>query len=58
MVNPDEFTAHNSKISLNFNRIEPLVCEDYIGNRPVLIPYHKGGKRLHIGFQVELFNNT
>ncbi|XP_059449529.1 phospholipase SGR2 isoform X2 [Corylus avellana] len=32
-------------------RIEPLVCEDYIGKRPVLIPYHKGGKRLHIGFQ-------
>ncbi|XP_061362840.1 phospholipase SGR2 [Gastrolobium bilobum] len=32
-------------------RIEPLVCKEYIGKRPVLIPYHRGGKRLHIGFQ-------
>ncbi|XP_068313537.1 phospholipase SGR2-like isoform X4 [Pyrus communis] len=32
-------------------RIEPLVCKEYIGKRPVIIPYHKGGKRLHIGFQ-------
>ncbi|XP_050366281.1 phospholipase SGR2 isoform X2 [Argentina anserina] len=32
-------------------RIEPLVCKEYIGRRPVIIPYHKGGKRLHIGFQ-------
>lgn len=32
-------------------RIEPLVCKEYIGKRPILIPYHKGGKRLHIGFQ-------
>ncbi|KAL1324861.1 hypothetical protein AAHE18_13G120900 [Arachis hypogaea] len=32
-------------------RIEPLVCKEYIGKRPVLIPYHKGGRRLHIGFQ-------
>ncbi|OVA14553.1 DDHD [Macleaya cordata] len=32
-------------------RVEPLVCKEYISKRPVLIPYHKGGKRLHIGFQ-------
>ncbi|PON57072.1 Alpha/Beta hydrolase [Parasponia andersonii] len=32
-------------------RIEPLVCKEYISKRPVIIPYHKGGKRLYIGFQ-------
>lgn len=32
-------------------RIEPLVCKEYIDRRPVLIPYHRGGKRLHIGYQ-------
>ncbi|XP_052188278.1 phospholipase SGR2 isoform X2 [Diospyros lotus] len=32
-------------------RVEPLVCKEYISRRPVIIPYHKGGKRLHIGFQ-------
>ncbi|KAF9670533.1 hypothetical protein SADUNF_Sadunf13G0078900 [Salix dunnii] len=32
-------------------RIEPLVCKEYISKRPVIIPYHKGGRRLHIGFQ-------
>ncbi|KAJ4964881.1 hypothetical protein NE237_016730 [Protea cynaroides] len=32
-------------------RVEPLVCKEYISKRPVIIPYHKGGKRLHIGFQ-------
>ncbi|KAM7477268.1 hypothetical protein LguiB_024511 [Lonicera macranthoides] len=32
-------------------RIEPLICKDYLHKRPVIIPYHKGGKRLHIGFQ-------
>lgn len=32
-------------------RVEPLVCKEYIGKRPVIVPYHKGGKRLHIGFQ-------
>lgn len=32
-------------------RIEPLVCKEYITKRPVIIPYHRGGKRLHIGFQ-------
>ncbi|XP_047325127.1 phospholipase SGR2 [Impatiens glandulifera] len=32
-------------------RLEPLTCEEYINKRPVIIPYHKGGKRLHIGFQ-------
>ncbi|CAA7407520.1 unnamed protein product [Spirodela intermedia] len=29
----------------------PLICKEYIDKRPVLIPYHRGGKRLHIGFQ-------
>uniref|UniRef100_A0A2P2MMR8 DDHD domain-containing protein n=1 Tax=Rhizophora mucronata TaxID=61149 RepID=A0A2P2MMR8_RHIMU len=32
-------------------RIEPLVCKEYMGKHPVIIPYHKGGRRLHIGFQ-------
>ncbi|KAK9060738.1 hypothetical protein SSX86_021444 [Deinandra increscens subsp. villosa] len=32
-------------------RVEPLVCRDYFNTRPVIIPYHKGGKRLHIGFK-------
>ncbi|KAL4589700.1 hypothetical protein LXL04_002608 [Taraxacum kok-saghyz] len=32
-------------------RVEPLVCKDYVNSRPVIIPYHRGGKRLHIGFQ-------
>ncbi|XXG39461.1 hypothetical protein AAC387_Pa01g0415 [Persea americana] len=32
-------------------RVEPLVCKEYISKRPVIVPYHKGGKRLHIGFQ-------
>ncbi|XP_024439843.1 phospholipase SGR2 isoform X3 [Populus trichocarpa] len=32
-------------------RIEPLVCKELISKRPVIIPYHKGGRRLHIGFQ-------
>lgn len=32
-------------------RIEPLICKEYISKRPVIIPYHKGGKRLHIGLR-------
>ncbi|KAL5550907.1 hypothetical protein UlMin_001083 [Ulmus minor] len=32
-------------------RLEPLVCKECINKRPVIIPYHKGGKRLYIGFQ-------
>ncbi|KAL6976553.1 hypothetical protein U1Q18_025344 [Sarracenia purpurea var. burkii] len=32
-------------------RIEPLICKEYISQRPVIVPYHKGGKRLHIGLQ-------
>ncbi|XP_060196075.1 phospholipase SGR2 isoform X1 [Lycium barbarum] len=32
-------------------RIEPLVCKEYLNKRPVIIPYHGGGKRLHVGFQ-------
>ncbi|PIA60315.1 hypothetical protein AQUCO_00300073v1 [Aquilegia coerulea] len=31
--------------------IEPLVCKEFVNKRPVIIPYHRGGKRLHIGFQ-------
>ncbi|KAG0486319.1 hypothetical protein HPP92_008414 [Vanilla planifolia] len=32
-------------------RVEPLICKDYINKRPVIIPYHRGGRRLHIGFR-------
>ncbi|KAL2609785.1 hypothetical protein R1flu_028358 [Riccia fluitans] len=32
-------------------RIEPLVCREFVEKRPTFIPYHKGGKRLHIGMQ-------
>ncbi|KAI3874880.1 hypothetical protein MKW98_019453 [Papaver atlanticum] len=32
-------------------RIEPLVCKEYSNKRPIIIPYHSGGKRLHIGFR-------
>ncbi|CAH9071079.1 unnamed protein product [Cuscuta europaea] len=32
-------------------RIEPLVCKEYVNKRPIIIPYHRGGKRLHIQFQ-------
>ncbi|XP_026665196.2 phospholipase SGR2 isoform X2 [Phoenix dactylifera] len=32
-------------------RVEPLICKEYISKRPVIVPYHRGGKRLHIGFQ-------
>lgn len=32
-------------------RLEPLICKEYINKRPVIIPYHRGGKRLHIGLQ-------
>ncbi|KAL6856925.1 hypothetical protein ACP4OV_018307 [Aristida adscensionis] len=32
-------------------RVEPLVCEDYINKRPVIVPYHRGGKRIHVGMQ-------
>jgi hypothetical protein len=31
-------------------RLEPLVCKDHVKKRPVIIPYHRGGKRLHVGF--------
>ncbi|KAL2901457.1 Phospholipase SGR2 [Bienertia sinuspersici] len=33
------------------SRIEPLVCKEYVNKRPVIVPYHRGGKRLHIGLQ-------
>ncbi|XP_022639471.1 putative syntaxin-131 isoform X3 [Vigna radiata var. radiata] len=36
---------------MNMTKIETLVGKEYISQRPVLIPYHRGGKRLHIGFQ-------
>ncbi|GFP98743.1 phospholipase sgr2 [Phtheirospermum japonicum] len=32
-------------------RIEPLVCKEFIHERPVIVPYHRGGKRLYVGFQ-------
>ncbi|WOL18759.1 phospholipase SGR2-like isoform X2 [Canna indica] len=32
-------------------RVEALVCKEYISKNPALIPYHRGGKRLHVGFQ-------
>ncbi|KAK4492143.1 hypothetical protein RD792_002940 [Penstemon davidsonii] len=32
-------------------RIEPLVCKEFIHKRPVIIPYHRGGKRLYVGVQ-------
>ncbi|XP_062196295.1 phospholipase SGR2-like [Phragmites australis] len=32
-------------------RVEPLVCEDYMNKRPVIVPYHRGGKRIHVGVQ-------
>lgn len=32
-------------------RLEPLVCKEYVDHKPVFIPYHKGGKRIHIGLQ-------
>lgn len=32
-------------------RIEPLVCKEHIDRPPVIIPYHRGGKRLHVGYQ-------
>ncbi|XP_047954529.1 phospholipase SGR2-like [Salvia hispanica] len=32
-------------------RVEPLICKDYDNKRPVIIPYHRGGKRLYVGYQ-------
>ncbi|KAL8516477.1 hypothetical protein ACS0TY_014943 [Phlomoides rotata] len=32
-------------------RIEPLVCKEYLDKRPVIVPYHRGGKRLYVGYQ-------
>ncbi|XP_031281782.1 phospholipase SGR2-like isoform X2 [Pistacia vera] len=29
-------------------RVEPLVCKEFLTVCPVIIPYHRGGKRLHI----------
>lgn len=36
------------------NRVEPLICKEYDNRRPVIIPYHRGGKRLYVGYQVSL----
>ncbi|XP_023549998.1 phospholipase SGR2-like isoform X3 [Cucurbita pepo subsp. pepo] len=36
---------------LDLYRIEPLVCKEYMLKRPVIIPFHRGGRRLHIGFR-------
>ncbi|CAH8331332.1 unnamed protein product [Eruca vesicaria subsp. sativa] len=35
-------------------RVEPLVCKEYLPKRPVIVPYHRGGKRLHIGLQTRV----
>eukprot|EP01018_Ginkgo_biloba_P026014 Gb_31531 [translate_table: standard] len=32
-------------------KLESLVCKEHVDKRPIFIPYHKGGKRLHIGMQ-------
>ncbi|XP_051142036.1 phospholipase SGR2-like isoform X2 [Andrographis paniculata] len=32
-------------------RIEPLICKEFVHKRPVIVPYHRGGKRLYVGFQ-------
>ncbi|XP_073140198.1 phospholipase SGR2-like [Henckelia pumila] len=32
-------------------RIEPLICKEFIHKRAVIIPYHRGGKRLYVGLQ-------
>ncbi|PWA58149.1 shoot gravitropism 2 (SGR2) [Artemisia annua] len=32
-------------------RVEPLVCKEYLDKRAVIIPYHRGGKRLHVGYR-------
>lgn len=33
-------------------RLEPLVCKEFIQKPPVIIPYHRGGKRLYVVFKV------
>ncbi|EPS63168.1 hypothetical protein M569_11618, partial [Genlisea aurea] len=32
-------------------RLEPLVCKENLQKRPVIVPYHRGGKRLYVGYQ-------
>ncbi|XP_031248843.1 phospholipase SGR2-like [Pistacia vera] len=44
----NKFVLH---IHYNATRVEPLVCKEFLTVHPVIIPYHRGGKRLHIGFQ-------
>lgn len=48
------FDVRNTVISIGclLCRVEPLICKEFIDKRPIIIPYHRGGKRLHIGFQV------
>lgn len=43
------------EVLLNLYRVEPLVCKEYMLKRPVIIPFHRGGRRLHIGFRVNIF---
>lgn len=33
-------------------RLEPLICKEFIGIPPVIIPYHRGGKRLYVVYKV------
>lgn len=34
------------------HRIEPLISEEFMHKRPVIIPYHRGGKRLYVVYKV------
>ncbi|KAL8167211.1 hypothetical protein V2J09_008710 [Rumex salicifolius] len=45
------FTTKSEDKRSQHDGIEPLICKEYVSKRPVIIPYHKGGKRLHIGLQ-------
>uniref|UniRef100_A0A0E0AIL2 DDHD domain-containing protein n=1 Tax=Oryza glumipatula TaxID=40148 RepID=A0A0E0AIL2_9ORYZ len=38
-------------VTVTPREIEPLVCEYYISKCPVIVPYHRGGKRIHVGVQ-------
>lgn len=44
--------ASFSRISCLPRRIEPLVCEEIMHKPPVIIPYHRGGKRLYVVLKV------
>ncbi|KAL8531348.1 hypothetical protein ACS0TY_008101 [Phlomoides rotata] len=32
-------------------RLEPLLCKEFIQKPPIIIPYHRGGKRLYVVFK-------